>query len=384
MGFSFVYCVVCGCPFDIPPHDEVFDEEHNWASEDPLEDETKQWLCKIRLLGATSSLEKFTTPPFRMPRNESTTPGLFVSDFADWAFTEGLYFRLGGSTYRVLSSAKDTDDVLFPLHDACLTIVQHVLTWRARLSPGGGSPPSLTGIYKALCAQFAFNLQEKKRIDKERGFYGSTDYMGYGLEFDHGYYGARVFWASEGWEPTKANEWYCNDPITVRNLAEFVSALLVKEPSGAKQEENARSDTTVEVSNLKAPLCSSLEYLPREILDLVASFLPTSSTLRLRRCSKTLISRVVLDQQFWRSQLLGGCVAPHIWDLGDVDRYSEASVIPAGKTLSHHDWKGLVQKLARRDHIIKEDESMPSPPWGLRNRCRIWFLATHLVTASEG
>lgn len=42
MGFSFVYCVVCGCPFDIPPRDEVFDEEHNWASEDPLEDETKQ------------------------------------------------------------------------------------------------------------------------------------------------------------------------------------------------------------------------------------------------------------------------------------------------------------------------------------------------------
>lgn len=42
MGFSFVYCVVCGCPFDVPPRDEVFDEEHNWASEDPLEDETKQ------------------------------------------------------------------------------------------------------------------------------------------------------------------------------------------------------------------------------------------------------------------------------------------------------------------------------------------------------
>ncbi|WAO86393.1 F-box domain-containing protein [Fusarium falciforme] len=384
MGFSFVYCVVCGCPFDIPPRDEVFDEEHNWASEDSLEDETKQWLCRFRLLGATSSLEKFTTPPFRMPRNESTTPGLFVSDFADWAFTEGLYFRLGGSSYRVLSSAKDTNDVLFPLHDACLTIVQHVLTWCARFSPEGGSPPSLSDVYKALCAQFAFNVQEKKIIAKERGFYGSTDYMEYGLEFGHGYYGAREFWASEGWEPTKANEWYCDDPINVENLSEFVSTLLAEEPFEARHKENARPGTNFEVSNLKVSLQPSLEYLPREILDLIASFLPAASAQRLRRCSKTLLSRVVLDQQFWRRQLLDGCVAPYNWELGDVHRYSKTPVIPADKTLGHHNWEGLARKLVCNNQIMRGDESMPSPPWGLRNRCRIWSLASHLITSSEG
>ncbi|KAH7271046.1 hypothetical protein B0J15DRAFT_388942 [Fusarium solani] len=383
MGFSFVYCVVCGCPFDIPPHDEVFDEEHNWASEDPLEDETKQWLCRVRLLGATSSLEQFTTPPFRMPKNESTTSGLFVSDFAGWAFTEGLYFRLGGSSYRVLSSAKDTDDVLFPLHDGCLTILQHVLTWRARLSPEGGSPPDLMRVYRAFCAQFSCNVQGKRRIAKERGFYGSTDYMEYGLEFDHGYYGARKFWASEGWEPTKANEWYCNDPINVENLSEFVSALLTEEPLEARHKEDARSHTNFEVSNLKASLQPSLEYLPPEILDLVASFLPTSSTLRLRTCSNTLMSRIILDQQFWRRQLLDGCVAPYIWELRDVGRCSKTPVIPADKTLGHHDWKGLARKLACSDQIMKGDESMPSAPRGLRNRCRIWSLATHLVTSSK-
>ncbi|RMJ10590.1 hypothetical protein CDV36_009803 [Fusarium kuroshium] len=382
MGFSFVYCVVCGCPFDIPPRDEVFDEEHNWASEDPLEDETKQWLCRIRLIGATSSLEKFTTPPFRMPRNESTTPGLFISDLADWSITEGLYFRLGGSSYRVLSSAKDTEDILFPLHDGCLTILEHVLTWRARLSPEGGSPPSLMDVYKALCAQFACNVQEKRRIAKESGFYGSTDYMEYGLEFDHGYYGAREFWASEGWEPTKTNEWYCNDPINVQHLSEFVSTLLAEKPSTAGHEDYARAKTSFE-PNLKAPLRPSLDSLPREILDLVASFLPTQSTLRLRVCSKTLMSHIALDQQFWRRQLLDGCVAPHIWDLSDVDRYSKSLVTAADKTLGHHDWEGLVRKLAQRDRIIKEDESMPPPPWGLRNRCRIWALATRLVTYSD-
>lgn len=105
-----------------------------------------------------------------------------------------------------MSHGKDTDDILFSLHDACLTILQHVLTWRARLSPEDGSPPSLSNVYKALCAQFVVNTQEKMIIAKESGFYGSTDYMEYGLEFGHDYYGAREFWASEGWGPTKANE----------------------------------------------------------------------------------------------------------------------------------------------------------------------------------
>ncbi|KAL2690071.1 hypothetical protein Neosp_004139 [[Neocosmospora] mangrovei] len=49
-------------------------------------------------------------------------------------------------------------------------------------------------------------MQEKRRIAKESVFRGSTDYMEYGLEFNHGYYGARKFWASEGWETTKSNE----------------------------------------------------------------------------------------------------------------------------------------------------------------------------------
>ncbi|RSL61891.1 hypothetical protein CEP54_006025 [Fusarium duplospermum] len=191
--------------------------------------------------------------------------------------------------------------------------------------------------------------------------------MEYGLEFGHGYYGARDFWASEGWEPTKANEWYCNDPINIHDLPGFISALLAEKSPDDGREESTEPNTNLEVSNLKKPLRSGLEYLPREILDLVVSYLPTQSTLRLRMCSKTLTAHIVLDQQFWRRQLLDGCVAPHIWDIGDIDRYSKTPAASIDKTLGRHDWKGLVQKLALRDHIIKEDESIPLPPWGLRN-----------------
>lgn len=178
-------------------------------------------------------------------------------------------------------------------------------------------------------------------------------------------------------------QWYCNDPINVQSLPDFVSALFAEEPSESGHLEFVEPNVSLEIPSLKATLCPSLECLPREILDLVVSFLPTASTLRLRICSKTLMSRIVLDQQFWRKQLLGGCVAPHIWDRGDVDRCSNTPVVLTHETLGRHNWRGLVRKLTWRDQIIKGDECMPSPPWGLRNRCRIWSLATHLVTSSE-
>lgn len=39
----FIYCVVCGCPFDIPPNDNYgFDDEESWATEDPSQDPNKQ------------------------------------------------------------------------------------------------------------------------------------------------------------------------------------------------------------------------------------------------------------------------------------------------------------------------------------------------------
>lgn len=99
--------------------------------------------------------------------------------------------------------------MLFPLHDNCLKILQRAIAWRVGLTPEPGPPlPSLVSVYKALCAQYARNVAESSRLAKETGFYGSSDYMDYGLESEHKYYGAREFWASEGWMPTRLNEVY--------------------------------------------------------------------------------------------------------------------------------------------------------------------------------
>lgn len=60
MGFPFVYCVVCGCPFDIPPFEEINDDR--WANDDPFSDETKQ-VCRAKKITTNSNPITVTTLP---------------------------------------------------------------------------------------------------------------------------------------------------------------------------------------------------------------------------------------------------------------------------------------------------------------------------------
>ncbi|KAH7145442.1 hypothetical protein B0J13DRAFT_622189 [Dactylonectria estremocensis] len=388
MGFSFVYCVVCGCPFDIPPAEEPVTEDR-WKSDDPLEDETKQWMCRIRLIGATASLERFATPPFRMPKNESRTKGFFLSEPADWAITDGLYFRLGQDPFRVLASAKDSGDVLFPLHENCLIILQRAIAWRIGLTPEPGPPvPSLVRAYKALCAQYARNVAEKARLSKKTGFYGSSDYMDYGLEFEHDYEGAREFWASEGWTATRGNEWYCNDPIDISHLARFLSGqvqeTIPSKPIAAvdSAEEHTGTAVNVEASMLDSATSSGLEALPLEIWNHIIAFLPTTSAvLQLRRCCKAFASRISVDQQFWLKHLREGRAVPYLWDLRDLGETKNDQVHPMVLVeLSRRDWKGLAQSLVQRNITIQTNQGpLESTFWSFKNRDRIFRLAQRLL-----
>lgn len=104
-------------------------------------------------------------------------------------------------------SSTDDGDVLIPLHERCLTIIRRALARRAELAPELlGSSPSLLDVYRALCTHFSRNVKESRRVAKESGYYGTGDFMNYGMEYDHGYYGAREFWAFDGWMQTRTNE----------------------------------------------------------------------------------------------------------------------------------------------------------------------------------
>lgn len=126
--------------------------------------------------------------------------------------------------------------------------------------------------------------------------------------------------------------------------------------------------------------------MPLEILNHVNSFLPASSVVRLRRCSKTLSRLVVLDRHFWQTQILNGCTAPYLYRLGGCGGGWDADTAPKDYKitgLGSLNWEGLARKLGSVDDVIAAGEpALTSTPLGLRNRCRLWAIANQLITSS--
>ena len=133
---------------------------------------------------------------------------------------------------------------------------------------------------------------------------------------------------------------------------------------------------------------STLELLPNEIVKQIVSFLPVTATLTVRCCSKSLASKVSIDQMFWRDGLIAGDLVSWLWDL-------EVKECHAKDRSGKWDWKQLAQTLRQAkvfESALKEsvaghevngperniinnvhdtDVSMRDAPLGLKNRCRL-------------
>ena len=115
-----------------------------------------------------------------------------------------------------------------------------------------------------------------------------------------------------------------------------------------------------------------LEALPIELLDQVMSQLSARSTLSLRRSSRTLASKIPLDERFWRRYLCNGSLLPHVWDLDEKLFKTLLGTTPHGLTW---DWRNFTEQL-RVNNVLKitSQSNAESLPVGFWNRCRIWHI----------
>lgn len=135
--------------------------------------------------------------------------------------------------------------------------------------------------------------------------------------------------------------------------------------------------------------------MPIDVLHRITSFLPAPSTLRLRRCSKSLANRIELRQSFWRDGLVAGDLVGFLWDL-DADKCRQKDRSSSG---AQYDWRSLARGLrahkfvqaALRKSLVRrpaegygigyldfyrsvaaqDAEFATDAPVGLLNRCRI-------------
>lgn len=143
---------------------------------------------------------------------------------------------------------------------------------------------------------------------------------------------------------------------------------------------------------------STFEDLPTEILSHVTSFLPASPLLRLRRCSKTLASRIIINQTFWRDKLISGHLIPYLWDLKPQQcrQYDLANTQLDWKKLAqrltfvkpvensqHLDWESTDSKDWYEWGFGRAEVVMAYMPMGLINRYRIAMIVRDLETLDK-
>jgi len=143
----------------------------------------------------TSSSSKFHSPLMIFidrcrPKNYSKIKDFFISEHAFHSRGNGYMFEINGAKYRAFQPNRNRD-VLFPIHDACLDLIDHVLRWQNLYTAASAPSLTLETFYEKLCGQYLKNMSMVHQSQYEYGMFG--------LEWEHGYYGARDMQNYNGW-----------------------------------------------------------------------------------------------------------------------------------------------------------------------------------------
>ena len=143
--------------------------------------------------------------------NQAPAPNFFLSQDATWEYEQSSYGKLSvptvaGTTAEIdvyYEHGRHANSMLFPMHKACLDILQRLCQIRQAQNqgPAAGMPTTLEAFCDAFQQRRRKNLNEPDKSMGEDFYYAKSG----GIEWSHDYYGARQFWADEwntepGWE----------------------------------------------------------------------------------------------------------------------------------------------------------------------------------------
>ncbi len=139
--------------------------------------------------------------------NVSSIPGFYISPPAIWQYRwtlEPVVLTTDGKEKKswVYENADRENGMLFPIHQACLNLVNRMCETRKEQGQEGstGQPRTLEEFCDCLEARRVTNCFDDKKVMEDR-YYGNSG----GIEWSHQYFGARQFWTDEwdtspGWE----------------------------------------------------------------------------------------------------------------------------------------------------------------------------------------
>lgn len=218
---------MCGCPFSLPlirnPENPDPNEDEMLALNDPYDSrvlprELTKWLTDFRVVGRWRN-------PHPLFKNVSSIPDFFMSPPARWQYgytldpaiptTEGKEEKLS-----VYESTDAENGMLFPIHQACLNLVDLMCETRKERCQVGNTrqPQTLEEFCDSLELRRSSNLNDSRKI-MENHYYGNSG----GIEWSHQYFGARQFWTDE-WDTSPGWELLCADPALMKipGLSSFI------------------------------------------------------------------------------------------------------------------------------------------------------------------
>ncbi|CAG8960116.1 hypothetical protein HYFRA_00010595 [Hymenoscyphus fraxineus] len=332
-----VYCCVCGLALCGIYYPETFDldddEKAVLYDQEKLSEAQLEWtqhgFCTIN----EKSFENL---------KESRLSDLSLTSFTTLSGTE-IPIRQADPTFQSDDPFPDitSAESFFPIHFRCLTLVENTIKHQV----GTNSNTEISGI--AAIRYFYQILERLKPLLREN----QERITGKGVEWAHGYYGARRFWF-DSWTMERGWEFLCADPFDIPDLTDFLLNNLVeiRVPEGNLFQETPKSKGV------------SLDILPTEIIDKIISSLPTTSILCLHRTCRKLSNQVRLDQPFWKDRLIAGSIVPFLWDING------AACLEKDKSVTKSmcwDWKRLARTLREEpfvELVLKDVLSQPAVP----------------------
>ncbi|KAF2828954.1 hypothetical protein CC86DRAFT_392220 [Ophiobolus disseminans] len=349
---SGTYCIICGGPFDL---------EGDVYNLDPKEPRY-QWVYDFRLLGHTHDVERHrATSGNNRPRNTSSVEDVFLSERASFSMSGAGIFEVVDESgtddiwYNTLWYKPASTSSLFALHEACIETSCRALD-RLR----GGATPSLAMLYQFLNARFlASHAHAHPKDDTANDIFDLCR-----VSYSCGPRSVLAMTRLEWWGG-EYDRFYAN-PLDIPDLEAFVFNVLVA--SSHEQDSGSKMVLTMQEPR-------GIERLPTELFDIIRTYLPPKSVIKLHRTSKTLATKVPLHNAFWRDGLHDGSLHPHIWDLDikRIETFRQESNITF--SASDWDWRSVAKLLAmKRFPVTGRDARLDDMPLGFWNRCRIWSV----------
>ncbi|KZM25851.1 hypothetical protein ST47_g2864 [Ascochyta rabiei] len=161
---------------------------------------------------------------------------------------------------------------------------------------------------------------------------------------------------------------FYTDPINIPTLTGHVFGLL---------QDTSGSAPCPYPFSLPCQGSCGIDQLPVELIDQISIYLPAHSALALHQTSKTLASKLILDNNFWRRSIMSGTALPYLWDLNtnELEKLHRERIGKSSRPDATWDWKAIGQLLATKYFALNSsDPRTSSLPNGLWNRRRIWSI----------